>query len=334
MALPLLPEGPSTNLLRLVVAPFIIGRSEMSICRGLPLMRSTILMPNGDGESHGTTKPVGVTLKTKILKPIREAFGSFMAISQKIFTCGADCYVSLRMTTLVRLNSKYAPFLSGVSNIIKNGIRIGSFPYSNAIYLFSIIYFHENTQIFLFESYFFVFLQRKGLSSVQARTILGSSTRQIPMAYNLGFREKPLQDSKQIPDPGILFRSQRVLRFAFLIQTALVADTYRAAVVGAGMGTNLQQKTVLRATAVLPHIKVVADVTETACQMVASQLFHRIIPVASRGRTMQHEILYRLWRHHISPVLHSGEESPLIADHLPTNRHRKLIFSHKQKSGD
>ena len=42
--------------------------------------------------------------------PVREAFGSFMAISRKIFTNGANCYVSLRMTTLVRLDSKYAPF--------------------------------------------------------------------------------------------------------------------------------------------------------------------------------------------------------------------------------
>ena len=42
--------------------------------------------------------------------PIREAFGSFMAISRKIFTSGANCYVSLRMTTLVMLDSKYAPF--------------------------------------------------------------------------------------------------------------------------------------------------------------------------------------------------------------------------------
>ena len=42
--------------------------------------------------------------------PIREAFGSFKAIFRKIFTSGADCYVSLRMTTLVRLDSKYAPF--------------------------------------------------------------------------------------------------------------------------------------------------------------------------------------------------------------------------------
>ena len=42
--------------------------------------------------------------------PIRDAFGSFKAISRKIFTSGADCYVSLRMTTLVMLDSKYAPF--------------------------------------------------------------------------------------------------------------------------------------------------------------------------------------------------------------------------------
>ena len=46
-----LPDGPSTNLLRLVVTPFLIGKSEMSMCSGLPLMRSAILMPNGEGES-------------------------------------------------------------------------------------------------------------------------------------------------------------------------------------------------------------------------------------------------------------------------------------------
>lgn len=58
------------------------------------------------------------------------------------------------------------------------------------------------------------------------------------------------------------------------------------------MSTNLQQETVLRATAVLSHIKVVADVTETASQMVASQLLHRIILIAPRSRTMQHKVLH------------------------------------------
>ncbi|MCI7453237.1 MAG: hypothetical protein MSB11_09750, partial [Prevotella sp.] len=49
---------------------------------------------------------------------VREAFGSFMAISRKIFTCETDCYVSLSMTTLVMLDSKYAPFLKWAQIII------------------------------------------------------------------------------------------------------------------------------------------------------------------------------------------------------------------------
>lgn len=58
------------------------------------------------------------------------------------------------------------------------------------------------------------------------------------------------------------------------------------------MSTHFQQKTVLRATAVLSHIKVVADVTGTASQMVTPQLLHRIILIAPRSRTMQHKVLH------------------------------------------
>ena len=50
-------------------------------------------------------------MRFALFGPTREAFGSFMAISRKVFTCEADCYVSLSMTTLVMLDSKYAPFL-------------------------------------------------------------------------------------------------------------------------------------------------------------------------------------------------------------------------------
>ena len=49
-------------------------------------------------------------MRFALFGPIRETFGSFMAISRKIFAREADCHVSLRMATLVRLNSKYAPF--------------------------------------------------------------------------------------------------------------------------------------------------------------------------------------------------------------------------------
>lgn len=95
------------------------------------------------------------------------------------------------------------------------------------------------------------------------------------------------------------------------------------------MGTHLQQETVLRATAVLPHIEVVTDVTKTAGQMVTPQLLHRIILIAPRSRTMQHKVLHGLGRHHKSSALHAGEEGPLIANRLPANRHWKLILSHR-----
>ena len=55
-----------------------------------------------------------------------EAFGSFKAIFRKIFTIGDDCYVSLRMTTLVMQDSKYAPFKVG--SLLMSLISIWSYP--------------------------------------------------------------------------------------------------------------------------------------------------------------------------------------------------------------
>lgn len=46
--------------------------------------------------------------------PLREAFSLIRMISQKILIDGNDCHVALRMTIMVRLNSKYAPFQSGL----------------------------------------------------------------------------------------------------------------------------------------------------------------------------------------------------------------------------
>ena len=59
-------------------------------------------------------------MRFALFGPTREAFGSFMAISRKVFTCEADCYVSLSMTTLVMLDSKYAPFLKWAHKRISN----------------------------------------------------------------------------------------------------------------------------------------------------------------------------------------------------------------------
>ena len=44
------PDGPNINLLRLSIIPFSMGKSEISRCRGLPVNRSTILIPKGESE--------------------------------------------------------------------------------------------------------------------------------------------------------------------------------------------------------------------------------------------------------------------------------------------
>ena len=58
----------------------------------------------------GSDKQAHVGEDVAIFESIRESFGSFMDISRRIFTKVVDCNVPLRMTTLVRLNSKYAYF--------------------------------------------------------------------------------------------------------------------------------------------------------------------------------------------------------------------------------
>ncbi len=44
------PLGPKMNLLRFVIIPRFIGRSEISKWIGFPVRRSAILIPNGEGE--------------------------------------------------------------------------------------------------------------------------------------------------------------------------------------------------------------------------------------------------------------------------------------------
>lgn len=43
-----LPEGPNTNLLRLVVIPHFMDRSKMSGCNDFPVSLFTILMPKSE----------------------------------------------------------------------------------------------------------------------------------------------------------------------------------------------------------------------------------------------------------------------------------------------
>jgi len=108
------------------------------------------------------------------------------------------------------------------------------------------------------------------LPSIQTRTLLRRSARQVTMPHNLRLREELVKVDKQVLDSLVLLRSQGIARLALLIQPSLVADADRATVIGTGVGTDLQQHSMLRLRAILADIEVIADVSEPTSLVVAA----------------------------------------------------------------
>ena len=83
-------------------------------------------------------------------------------------------------------------------------------------------------------------------SSIQTRTLLWSSLRQVPMTHNLRFRKENLQIPEKVNESRFLLSCHGVARLALLIEPSLIADADRASIIRSGMSTHLQQLTVLR----------------------------------------------------------------------------------------
>ena len=164
--------------------------------------------------------------------------------------------------------------------------------------------------------------------SIQARTLLRCSPRQVSMPHNLRFREqlvKPLQD---ITDSFRLLRRTSIAWFTMFIQTTLIADADRTTVVRSRMRPHFEQEAMLRHCPILTDIKVVANVIEATALVVTAKLFHTLVLIASGSRTMQHQEFYGVGRHHHFAVFHSGEECAFITHQLLPNRQRKFIINH------
>ena len=134
-------------------------------------------------------------------------------------------------------------------------------------------------------------------SSIQTRTLFGSSPRQIPMPHNLRFRKENLQIPEKVNESRFLLSGHGVARLALLIEPSLIADADRASIIRSGMSPHLQQLTVLRHRTILTDVEVVADVIKPTRLMVASQLFYTIVLIASASRAMQNQIFNVVSRH-------------------------------------
>ena len=73
-------------------------------------------------------------------------------------------------------------------------------------------------------------MSRSPAASIQARTLFGSSPRQVPMPHNLRFRKENLQIPEKINESRFLFSGHGIARLALLIQTTFIADADRASI--------------------------------------------------------------------------------------------------------
>ena len=115
---------------------------------------------------------------------------------------------------------------------------------------------------------------------IQTRTLLWSSPRQIPMSHNLCFRKENLQIPEKIHESRFLFSSQGVARLALLIKSPFIADADRASIIRSGMGTHLQQQSMLRTGSILSYIEMVSYITEAASLVVTAKLFNTIVLIS------------------------------------------------------
>ena len=90
--------------------------------------------------------------------------------------------------------------------------------------------------------------------SIQARTLLRCCARQVTMPHNLRFREQFMKPRQDINDSFRLLRRTSIAWFTMFIQTTLIADADRTAVVRSRKSTHFEQEAMLRHCPI-PHKK-------------------------------------------------------------------------------
>ena len=110
------------------------------------------------------------------------------------------------------------------------------------------------------------------------------------MTTNGGLGELLLQLDEELDEGAALGNGAGVLRYAFGVKTAFIADSDGTAVEGAAMSAYLIQAAVLCDGAILTDIEVITDVDKTTLQMVVLQLLWSIITVLTRGGAVDNKI--------------------------------------------
>ena len=148
------------------------------------------------------------------------------------------------------------------------------------------------------------------------------------MTTNGGLGELLLQLDEELDERAALGNGAGILRFAFGVKTAFIADADGTAVEGAAMSAHLIQSAVLGDGAILTDIEVITYVDKTTLQMVVLQLLWSIVTVLTRGGAGNNKITDGVGGHK-DAGLNVSEEFVLGGDLVATDGKRECFLDHR-----
>ena len=148
------------------------------------------------------------------------------------------------------------------------------------------------------------------------------------MTTDDGLGELTMEIEKETDEGSSLLEGAGVLRFAFGIETAFIADADGAAVEGAAMSAHFIQSAMLSGGAILTDIEVITYVDEATLQMVVLQLLWGVVTVLTRGGAVDDEVTDGVgW--HVDAGLNVCEEFVLGGDQVATDGKRECFLDHR-----
>ena len=143
-----------------------------------------------------------------------------------------------------------------------------------------------------------------------------------------GLGELTMEIEKETDEGSSLLEGAGVLRFAFGIETAFIADADGTTVEGAAMGADFVKAAVLGDRAILADVEVITDVDEASLQVVVLELLGGVVLGLTRGGAVDNEVTDGVGGHE-DAGLNVSEEFVLGGDLVATDGKRECFLDHR-----
>ena len=148
------------------------------------------------------------------------------------------------------------------------------------------------------------------------------------MTSDDGLGELTMEIEKESYEGSSLLEGAGILRFAFGIETAFVADADGTAVEGAAMSADFVKAAVLGGGAILADVEVITDIDEATLQVVVLELLGGVVLGLTRGGAVNNKITDGVGGHK-DAGLNVSKEFVLGGDQVATDGKRECFLDHR-----